>query len=54
MKTFLWVVWALVLGYVSATPAGFCYYGPTPLVAACRARVASELGGEVDVPDFLE
>lgn len=26
-------------------------YGPTPLIAAMRCRVASELGDEVEVPD---
>jgi len=40
--------------YVSLTAGGFCYYGPTPLVAACRSYVACKLGGEVEVPDFLE
>jgi hypothetical protein len=40
--------------YVSLTAGGFCYYGPTPLVAACRSYVAYKLGGEVEVPDFLE
>ncbi|MDF2461881.1 MAG: hypothetical protein K0Q43_116 [Ramlibacter sp.] len=33
-------------------PNGF-YYGPTPLIAALRCRVASKLGAEVDVPDEL-
>jgi hypothetical protein len=28
-------------------------YGPTPLVAAMRCYVASQLGDEVDVPDEL-
>lgn len=28
-------------------------YGPTPLIAAMRAFVASKLGDEVDVPDEL-
>ena len=28
-------------------------YGPTPLVAAMRCYVASELGDEVDVPDEI-
>lgn len=28
--------------------------GPTMLVAAMRAHVFAELGGEVEVPDFLE
>lgn len=40
--------------HVSLTAGGFCYYGPTPLVAACRSYVACKLGGEVEVPDFLE
>lgn len=30
---------------------GIEYYGPTPLVAAMRAYVASKLGDEVEVPD---
>jgi hypothetical protein len=29
------------------------YYGPTPLIAAARAYVASQLGDEVPVPDEL-
>lgn len=28
-------------------------FGPTPLVAAMRCLAASELGGEVDVPDMI-
>ena len=28
-------------------------YGPTPLVAAMRCYVASELGGEVEIPEEL-
>lgn len=28
-------------------------YGPTPLIAACRAIVASKLGGTVQIPDEL-
>lgn len=28
-------------------------YGPTPLIAACRCYVASELGMKVDVPEEL-
>jgi hypothetical protein len=31
----------------------FYHYGPTPLTAAMRCYVASELGDEVDVPDEL-
>lgn len=30
-----------------------CRTGPTPLVAAMRCYVASKLGDEVDVPDFV-
>lgn len=30
------------------------YYGPTPLIAACRCFVASRLGDEVEVPDELK
>ena len=29
------------------------FYGPTPLIAAMRCRVASKLGDEVDVPKEL-
>lgn len=29
------------------------YYGPTPLIAAMRAFVASQFGDEVDIPDEL-
>lgn len=29
------------------------WHGPTPLIAAMRCYVASELGDEVDVPDSL-
>lgn len=28
-------------------------YGPTPLIAACRCLVASQLGEEVDIPEEL-
>lgn len=28
-------------------------YGPTPLIAAMRAFVASELGGEIEIPEEL-
>ena len=31
---------------------GVCH-GPTPLIAACRAIVAANLGDEVDVPEEL-
>lgn len=31
----------------------FCAFGPTPLIAAMRCYVASELGEEVEVPDEL-
>lgn len=30
-----------------------CEYGPTPLVAALRCYVASEMGDEVNIPDVL-
>lgn len=33
--------------------SGVFEYGPTPLVAAMRAYVASKLGDEVDVPEEL-
>ena len=29
------------------------HYGPTPLIAACRAIVAAKMGDEVDVPEEL-
>ena len=29
------------------------YYGPTPLIAAMRAYVASKLGDEIEIPDEL-
>jgi len=29
------------------------HFGPTPLIAAMRCHVASELGGEVEVPEEL-
>lgn len=35
------------------TPGGFPHNGDTPLIAACRAIVAAELGDQVDVPDEL-
>jgi hypothetical protein len=31
----------------------FYHYGPTPLIAAMRCYVASELGDEVDIPEEL-
>ena len=33
---------------------GAIWYGPTPLIAAMRAFVASKLGDEVDVPEGLQ
>lgn len=36
--------------YVAETPGGFSYFGPTPLIAAMRAFVASKLGDEVELP----
>ena len=30
------------------------YFGPTPLIAAMRCYVASQLGDEVEVPDELK
>jgi hypothetical protein len=30
------------------------HYGPTPLIAAMRAYVASKLGNEVEIPEELE
>ena len=32
---------------------GAFYYGPTPLIAAMRAFVASKLGDEVEIPEEL-
>ena len=34
-------------GYAASTPAGFCFYGKTPLIAAMRACVADKFGEEV-------
>jgi hypothetical protein len=34
-------------GYAASTPAGFCFYGKTPLIAAMRAYVADKFGEEV-------
>lgn len=34
-------------------PESLCIDGPTPLIAAMRCYVASELGDEVDVPEEL-
>ena len=36
-----------------ATSANHWFNGPTPLIAAMRCYVASELGDEVDVPEEL-
>jgi hypothetical protein len=36
--------------YVAETLGGFTYFGPTPLIAAMRAFVASKLGEEVELP----
>jgi hypothetical protein len=42
---------ALHLGkFAASTPGGFDYFGPTPLIAAMRAFVASKLGDTVDLP----
>jgi hypothetical protein len=42
---------ALHLGkFAASTPGGFDYYGPTPLIAAMRAYVASKFGEEVELP----
>jgi hypothetical protein len=39
---------------IRAKGAGWKFgYGPTPLIAAMRCYVASELGDEVDVPEDL-
>jgi hypothetical protein len=34
-------------GYVASTPAGFFFYGKTPLIAAMRTYVADKFGEEV-------
>lgn len=39
--------------YEACTPGGFPHNGPTPLIAAMRALVASEFGGTVLVPKEL-
>lgn len=39
--------------FVANNANDFCYFGPTPLVAAMRCFVASKLGGEVGVPKEL-
>lgn len=51
---------AIWLGYLDGIPAAhkhidvkYLNTGPTPLIAAMRCYVASELGGVVDVPDEL-
>ena len=36
-----------------STNVSSVFFGPTPLIAACRAIVASELGDTVDIPDEL-
>jgi hypothetical protein len=42
---------AIHLGkFVASTPGGFDHYGPTPLIAAMRAFVASKFGDEVELP----
>ena len=39
--------------FEARTPGGIPHNGDTPLIAACRAIVAAELGVVVDVPDEL-
>jgi hypothetical protein len=42
---------AIHLGkFVASTPGGFDHYGPSPLIAAMRAFVASNFGDEVELP----
>ena len=36
--------------FAASTPAGFDHYGPTPLIAAMRAYIASKFGDEVELP----
>ena len=53
----------IALGHIGILPSGNAYYernggtyysyGPTPLIAAMRAYVASKLGEEVEVPEEL-
>jgi hypothetical protein len=40
--------------WVAQTDDDVFAYGPTPLIAAMRCHVASELGDEVDVPEELK
>ena len=35
-------------------PHSICYDGPTPMIAAMRCYVASQLGDEIDVPEELQ
>lgn len=37
--------------YTAQTPSGFEYSGPTPLIAAMRAYVASKFGETVELPE---
>ena len=39
--------------WIASVQGGYMQYGPTPLIAACRAIVAAKLGDEVDVPEEL-
>lgn len=39
--------------YQAYTPGGLPHNGETPLIAACRAIVAANLGDRVEVPDGL-
>lgn len=45
-----WTAFTTATGYW-ITPTR--QYGPTPLIAAMRCRVASKLGNEIDVPEEL-
>ena len=39
--------------WLAESDSGQTQYGPTPLIAAMRCYVASELGGEVEIPAKL-
>lgn len=39
---------------LTSLESGYSAYGPTPLIAAMRAYVASKLGDEIEIPDELK
>lgn len=49
----IWTVGAVITDWRAEHPAGGTAYGLTPLVAAMRCFVASQLGDEIDVPEEL-